>query len=306
MKSIYVIALCLVFPIITFAAPLSKSFTYQGELRHSGVAADGAFDFRFELYGQKSGGSVIGSAVDVDNVQVVDGIFSVELDFGAGPYNGDQLWLKMGVRNGNSTGGYQDLAPRQKVTATPYALYAQYAKTTAPHTHDWAVSIPVSGLYGIASGGNAFWQIASGGAKGPQGLALSHLGYGRVFGGFTLPPQYQSGSSIYLRVAWAPDVDATTGCKYLLELNNMDIIRGGSPSITKTVAWENPGPGFGAVSTRLVVPADKTLRHETYLKIDGAMLPGDHIGFAINRNPTDSNDTCTKPLYIPAMSAGTN
>ena len=36
-----------------------------------------------------------------------------------------QLWLEIGVRDGSSNGGYQGLAPRQKLTAAPYALHAE-------------------------------------------------------------------------------------------------------------------------------------------------------------------------------------
>ena len=60
----------------------------------------------------------------LDNVVTINGMFTVELDFGAGPYIGDQLWLEISVREGSSTGGYTGLLPRQKITAVPFALYA--------------------------------------------------------------------------------------------------------------------------------------------------------------------------------------
>lgn len=35
------------------------------------------------------------------------------------------MWLNIGVREGASSGGYTGLLPRQKITATPFALYSE-------------------------------------------------------------------------------------------------------------------------------------------------------------------------------------
>ncbi len=107
------------------AAPLETTFTYQGELTVSGQPANGEFDLRFELYDANMGGAQAGSTLVVEDALVSDGIFSVELDFGAGPFAGDQLWIEVGVRNGSEMGGFTELLPRQKLTATPYALHAE-------------------------------------------------------------------------------------------------------------------------------------------------------------------------------------
>ena len=53
---------------------------------------------------------------------VVDGNFSVELDFGD-VFDGRALWLQVGVRPGASIGIYTTLIPRQALTAAPYASY---------------------------------------------------------------------------------------------------------------------------------------------------------------------------------------
>ncbi len=113
------------------AAPLETTFTYQGELRESGAPANGAFDFQFELLDAASGGASVGSAQTVEDVSVVDGLFAVELDFGAEPFAGDQLWLEIGVRDGASTGGFTGLLPLQKLTAAPYALHAEMVAANA-------------------------------------------------------------------------------------------------------------------------------------------------------------------------------
>ena len=109
------------------ADPLDLTFTYQGLLELSGSPANGEYDFRFELFDALDGGAVVGAALDLENVSVTDGVFSVELDFGPDTFAGEQFWLEISVRYGASTGGYQGLAPRQKLSASPNALYSETA-----------------------------------------------------------------------------------------------------------------------------------------------------------------------------------
>ncbi len=117
---------------IANAAPLATSFTYQGELQVSSVPANGVYDFQFRLFDTLSGdGTIVVQEVLVENATVTNGIFNVELDFGAGPFAGDQLWLEIGVRDGASVGSYTGLVPRQKLTAAPYALHARKVGTGA-------------------------------------------------------------------------------------------------------------------------------------------------------------------------------
>jgi hypothetical protein len=62
----------------------------------------------------------------VEDVNVADGLFTVEVDFGAAPFNtGARRWIEIGVRPGNSTGGHSLLNPRIELTPVPYAIYAQ-------------------------------------------------------------------------------------------------------------------------------------------------------------------------------------
>lgn len=135
------------------AGTVGSAFTYQGELKQTGVRANGAFDFQFELFNLDIGGSSIAAPVLLEDVQVVDGVFTVELDFGSAPFDGDQLWLEVGVREGASAGGYTGLLPRQKLTAAPYALRAlndsdaqdlSLAGNTLSLTND-ATSVDLSG-----------------------------------------------------------------------------------------------------------------------------------------------------------------
>ena len=109
-------------------APLGTGFTYQGELQDQGQPANGAYDFSFRLLDGADPGTVsqVGSPLAVDNVDVSDGIFTVELDFGASPFNGQALWLEISVARTGET--LTALAPTQPLTAVPAALYAQYGE----------------------------------------------------------------------------------------------------------------------------------------------------------------------------------
>lgn len=111
-------------------APLGTAFTYQGQLKESGSPAGGTYDLRFRLFDAAVGGSQVGAPDCVDSVIPVDGLFTVELDFGTAPFNGDARWLEIGVRSdatpANCGGGaaYAVLTTRQPLTAVPYAMYA--------------------------------------------------------------------------------------------------------------------------------------------------------------------------------------
>jgi hypothetical protein len=107
------------------AAPVGTGFTYQGELKVSAVPANGAFDFEFALFNVATAGSTITTVLS-DDAPVTNGLFTVELDFTDVPFAAaEQYWLEVHVREGASTGAYQALLPRQKITPTPYALNAR-------------------------------------------------------------------------------------------------------------------------------------------------------------------------------------
>jgi formylglycine-generating enzyme required for sulfatase activity len=107
-----------------FSEPLGTEFTYQGYFQDGGGPANGVYDFKFTLVNAATGGIAIGAPVEVGDVVVSEGLFSVELDFGDDAFNGAQRWLVVRARPGDSTGAYTKLEPRQKLTATPYALHS--------------------------------------------------------------------------------------------------------------------------------------------------------------------------------------
>jgi hypothetical protein len=101
---------------------VGTGFTHQGRLTDGGSPANGEYDFQFRLYDAVSSGSQVGSTNNRGNVTVTEGLFTVQLDFGSGAFNGDARYLEIRVRPGASTGAYTTLTPRQALTPAPYAL----------------------------------------------------------------------------------------------------------------------------------------------------------------------------------------
>ncbi|MEE4639617.1 MAG: tail fiber domain-containing protein [Wenzhouxiangella sp.] len=95
----------------------SSTITYQGRLQQSGEPFNGNANLRFRLFDSLTGGNQIGPNQDRNNIQVVGGLFQVDLQFGESAFDGSARFLEVRV-NGTT------LSPRQAVRATPVALYA--------------------------------------------------------------------------------------------------------------------------------------------------------------------------------------
>lgn len=133
---------------ISEAAPMSTAFTYQGRLMDANGPSDGLYDLLFTLYDDANPtiGNKIGNDANWPDVDVIDGYFTVVLDFNdSNAFMGESRWLEVVVRPGDSSDAndFVALVPRQELTPTPYALYAK----TAGGDNDWVVS--GSSMYSI-------------------------------------------------------------------------------------------------------------------------------------------------------------
>jgi hypothetical protein len=105
------------------ASGQTTAFTYQGKLMNNGTLANGSYDFTMVLWDAQTNGAAIGSPVIRLNTPVVDGIFTVQLDFGVAAFNGSARYLEILVKpSGNPAILPTQLSPRQLVTSTPYAI----------------------------------------------------------------------------------------------------------------------------------------------------------------------------------------
>jgi hypothetical protein len=130
-------------PLATLAIPLSiialaspfgsetpqpATITYQGRLDFEQSAYNGSADLRFELRESAEPGSLqVGETVILNSVEVMDGVFTVELDFGYAAFNGNARFLAIAVRAPSDPGDtmpWTELIPYQRINAAPYALFA--------------------------------------------------------------------------------------------------------------------------------------------------------------------------------------
>ncbi len=109
------------------AESMGTAFTYQGQLYDSDSPAAGTYDFQFGLY--DSGNIQQGNTLSMDDIEVIDGYFTTELDFGGDVFNGLARLLEVAVRPGQSSepNDFVTLSPRQEITPAPYASYAANA-----------------------------------------------------------------------------------------------------------------------------------------------------------------------------------
>lgn len=107
------------------AKPLGTVFTYQGRLDSEGEPANGSFAMGFQLFdGSGPAALQLGPDVDLNPVEVVDGLFTVQLDFGGNEFMGDRVWLQIHVAPSKKPSAVESLYPRQEITPSPYAIYA--------------------------------------------------------------------------------------------------------------------------------------------------------------------------------------
>lgn len=119
-------------PALVAAAPLGRSFTYQGQLSQSGVPLDGLVHLRFSLWDAPgtgeppTGGNAVGSPQVRAGIPVVAGVFTVDVNgdgaFGAQAFSGEARWLQVEVCADSACSSSTPLGPRQALTAAPYAL----------------------------------------------------------------------------------------------------------------------------------------------------------------------------------------
>lgn len=105
------------------------AFIYQGQLQNDGAPASGSYNLTFALYNDATGGAVVAGPVTKSAVAVTNGLFTVTLDFGSGPWNGQNNWLQIAVETNSAAATFTSLMPRQPIAPVPYAIYAESGGT---------------------------------------------------------------------------------------------------------------------------------------------------------------------------------
>ncbi len=145
------------------------AFTFQGRLTSSSAPANGTFEMQFRLFNTPNTGTGIqqGATVTNSSVLVANGIFAVNLDFGDSVFTGNQLYLEISLRPAGSTSNYTLLAPRQPITAAPYAVRSLKADT----------AVNAASLGGIAA--ENYLQV-TGNGSGLTDLSASNISTGTL------------------------------------------------------------------------------------------------------------------------------
>jgi hypothetical protein len=163
---------------------VGTSFTYQGKLDSLGAPTNGPHDLKFRLFDAPTGGNQVGPELCVNDVGVVDGQFTILLDFGT-QFTGAQRHIEIDVRadTGLTCGdqsGYETLTPRQNITPTPYALFALNGNPGPQGAIGPAGSPGPQGSAGPAGPQGPVGPV------GPAGDSAFQVGTSQVVG---LPPQ---------------------------------------------------------------------------------------------------------------------
>ena len=189
LTSLFFVFLFSAFVFLPGANAQNTETTYQGQLQSSSTPANGSFDFEFLLFDALSGGTQIGSTITQNGVAVANGIFSVNLDFGAN-FPGANRFLEIHVRPAGG-GAFTPLLPRQPINSTPYSIRSLNAGTAT-----------------TAATATSFTGNLSGDVTGPQSAtAVSRLRGRDVASTAPLNGQVLKFNSTTNQ--WEPDTDNT-------------------------------------------------------------------------------------------------
>jgi hypothetical protein len=152
----------LVFSGANSAYAQSTAFTYNGRLNNNGAPVSGPHDMRFTLHSLPAGVNVVGGPLLVSMVDVVNGLFTVRIEFLENVFTGPARWLEVEVRPAGAA-AFTTLTPRQEVTSSPYAIRAQTAGSvpngtvTANQLSSGGV-LPTTGQFLSYDGGKFLWR----------------------------------------------------------------------------------------------------------------------------------------------------
>jgi hypothetical protein len=169
MKSKLIVLGLLLSTLCISASAQGTAFMYQGHLIETGNPANGLYDIRAGLYAASSGGALISALYTNSAVPVSNGLFTITMDFGD-LFNGTPYWLQIGVRTNGAGAAFAPLSPRQELTPTPYAIFAEGANA--------------AGLTGTISGnGGGLTNVDAGTLGGLGAGSFWHLGGNSVTAG---------------------------------------------------------------------------------------------------------------------------
>ena len=116
--------LLLLLPAPAAADPILGVITLQGVLWRDGQPYSGTCDFRVSFWDDSTGGTEIGSDLDLPGTAVVNGQFILNLDAGSAFSTGERRWWAAAVKCPEDA-DYVSLDPRHEVMPAPMALWSK-------------------------------------------------------------------------------------------------------------------------------------------------------------------------------------
>ncbi len=165
------------------------AFTYEGQLQNNGSPASGTYNLQFTLYTNATTVAPVAGPVTTNGVVISNGLFNVTIDFGPAAWNGATNWLQIAVETNKGT-TFTSLSPRQRITPTPYAIFAQSVSAaglagTVQNSQLASNSITINAGTGLVGGGT----VALGGST-----TLNNAGVTALTGGDGVLVSASSGS----------------------------------------------------------------------------------------------------------------
>lgn len=179
-------------------AQMDTSFSYQGELNQNGGLATGSFNMIFSLWDARIGGNQLGQVTPLGGVQVVQGKFNVELDFGANVFDNSNRWLEISVD------GFT-LVPRTAITRSPYSIQTRGIFVNENNNVGMGTSAPSYPLHVESDVESAIFGLYTGTAGSKYGVygrtdsmasTRGVFGFASAASGFTTGVQGRSNSTV--------------------------------------------------------------------------------------------------------------
>ena len=271
-RALAVMLFALVFSISVVRAQTS-AFTYQGQLNDGASAANGTYQMQFSLFDAATNGTQSGATITNTTVTVLNGIFTVQLDFTAAPLaTGATRFLQIAVKK-PSDATYTTLTPRQPITSSPSSIRTINAGTSDALSTACAACVTDAQIAGI-SGSKVTGTVANA-ANATNAQTANNA----------------SSATTATNATNAVNVTGTVA-----------VANGGTGATSATAARTNLG--LGSLAT--VTPSG-TASATTFLRGDNtyAAIPssGSSIGTTLLGRST-SNSNATAPAYLNIVGLG--
>ncbi len=200
-RRIYILLLGLMVCAGHVSAQSTTAFTYQGQLHDTGTNANGNYALIFTLYDAASTGNQIGGSL-TNFTSLANGLFTVNLDFGAGVFSGAARWLEIRVgatNGGNVVTSSETLSPRVPVLPVPYALFATTAGSAGNLANgSWAATVGnyqgYTNIFSISANNSLVMGMSTNGVLVNGGLQASQLAIG---GNYSISEANNGGVGLY-------------------------------------------------------------------------------------------------------------